>query len=319
MSSGAYTVGATADDLEGELGSLAALMRQVAATPALDPGLARSYARLEQLPVRLDGFELRAEIGRGGMGRVFRGRDLALERDVAIKVLRPSTRAPVPASAAAIAREAVRTAALDHPGIVAVFGHGVADELPYLVMELVDGEALSVVMARRPPGRRALAGFAADGLAALAHAHARGLVHRDIKPENLIVTAAGRTRVLDFGIADLLSEPGDASMGVLAGTPAYMAPERWRDEPATPASDVWAFALVLLEAATTPSLRRARRRGAHPAAPAVTTAHPRHRARSPARGWRCCVAGDRGWRRRWHPRCTTSPALARTRRRWRRR
>ncbi|MCB9564156.1 MAG: serine/threonine protein kinase [Kofleriaceae bacterium] len=260
------------DSLADELGSMAELLRGVAAAPLRDPDLAARFAALAALPVQLGDYRLDAEVGGGGMGRVFRGRDLRLGRDVAIKVLRVGQHGDVAALGDALAREARGTAALDHPRIVAIYDAGLIGGLPVLVLAWLDGEPVARRLRRGPMRRREVARMADDVLDGLAHAHARGLVHCDVKPENLLRTRDGDTMLLDFGLSSASSggaAAADASSG-LAGTPAYMAPERWRGEPPTAPADVWAFALVLIEALTASAGRVATAPGS-PGSPACET------------------------------------------------
>ena len=173
-----------------------------------------------------DALVLEAELGHGGMGRVFRARDEKLGRAVAVKVLRPESAAN-PDFRARFAREARTLARLEHPGIVAVHDFGTTpDGDGYLVMQLVSGGSIAD---RLPlPVADAMA-IAIDVCGALAYAHGRGIVHRDIKPENVLMGDDGRARLSDFGIARLVDPtPDDAPLtrpSLVLGTPGYMAPE----------------------------------------------------------------------------------------------
>src|SRR5690606_15964171 len=129
---------------------------------------------------------------------------------------------------------------LRHPNIVAAYESGVADGRAFIVEELVRGGTLRALVAARPtPGQAAR--VVRDVAAAVAHAHSAGVVHRDLKPDNVVIDAAGRPRVIDFGIAGLLGQSAEGPAltlpGAPIGTPGYMAPEQVRGEPATPASD----------------------------------------------------------------------------------
>jgi tetratricopeptide (TPR) repeat protein len=197
-----------------------------------------------------------AQIGRGGMGEVYRARDTRLDRDVAIKVLpRPFA---TDTARERFQREARAASALNHPNICAVYDVGEADGHPYLVMELLDGQTLRDHMSGRPldvPAAIALGVQVAD---AMDLAHAKGIVHRDIKPANIFVTGRGHAKVLDFGLAkhsrpentqmateELLTEPGSA-----IGTTAYMSPEQARGELVDARTDLWSFGVVLYEMLT---------------------------------------------------------------------
>jgi serine/threonine-protein kinase len=200
-------------------------------------------------PARLgDSLELLEEIGRGGMGSVHRARHLRLGRDVAVKFISERWAAD-PAFERRFEREARALAQLNHPGIVAVHDFGRDGGRSYLVMEYVDGRPLAALLPL--PAERAIE-IAAQLCDALAYAHARGVVHRDVKPANVLVDAAGRAKLSDFGIARLLAgERADttATAGVL-GTPAYMAPEALAGAPPDPRMDVYALGVVLYEMIT---------------------------------------------------------------------
>jgi serine/threonine-protein kinase len=198
-----------------------------------------------------DGLVLEAELGRGGMGRVFRARDERLGRAVAVKLLRPESAAN-PDFRARFAREARLLAQLEHPGIVAVHDFGTTpDGDGYLVMQLVSGGSIA---GRLPlPVGEALA-IAIELCGALAYAHARGVVHRDIKPENVLIGDDGRARLSDFGIARLVDPtPDDAPLtrpSMVLGTPGYMAPEARAGARPDPRMDVFAVGALLLHMLT---------------------------------------------------------------------
>ena len=197
-------------------------------------------------------YQLRRRLGAGGMGEVWAAWHKGLHREVAVKILR----APGdPAQAAArFEREVRAMTELTHPNTVRVFDYGVTDDgIHYYAMELLAGENLVELVEREGPlpPERALY-LAAQAARALAEAHGRGLVHRDVKPENLFVTNAGGERdfvkVLDFGIVRREAEAENAHLtktGAIAGTPAYLAPEVVRGQPATARADVYALGGVL--------------------------------------------------------------------------
>jgi serine/threonine-protein kinase len=215
---------------------------------------------------RVGAYEVKALLGEGGMGQVYRARDTKLNRDVAIKVL-PDLFATDADRLARFTREAQALAALNHPNIAAIYG--IEDRA--LVMELVEGEDLSTQIARGPiPFAEALpiARQIADALDA---AHAQGIIHRDLKPANIKVRPDGTVKVLDFGLAKAIGPsqtegPYDrpegaltnsptltaraTQMGMIIGTAAYMAPEQAKGRPVDRRADVWAFGCVLYEMLT---------------------------------------------------------------------
>jgi Tol biopolymer transport system component len=211
---------------------------------------------------RLGPYEILAPLGAGGMGEVYRARDTRLDRLVAVKVLPNAT------SAQAIERferEAKAIASLNHPGICAIYDVGTSP-VPFLVMELLEGETLHHRLARGPldPGALVETGLAlADALSA---AHAKGILHRDLKPANIFLTSRG-PKILDFGLArttdaavggntDVTAYPTLAAqspltdVGVTVGTAAYMSPEQLRSEPLDARTDLFSLGLVLYETAT---------------------------------------------------------------------
>jgi tRNA A-37 threonylcarbamoyl transferase component Bud32 len=196
-------------------------------------------------------YRLEREIAAGATARVWRARDEQLDRPVAVKLLHPHL-LPDATSRQRLEAEARAAAALSHPGIATVFDVTGAQELPALVMELVDGEPLSVRLARDGPMRPdAAARLAAEVAEALYHAHQRGIIHRDVKPANILVEAgSGRARLIDFGIAhslELATQPLTQT-GIALGTPRYMAPEQLAAEPVGPRTDLWGLGAVLYEA-----------------------------------------------------------------------
>jgi serine/threonine-protein kinase len=189
-------------------------------------------------------------LGQGGMATIYRARDNQLERDVAVKILRPEYGAD-PDFIDRFRHEAQAAASLNHPGIVAVHDFGTDPAGPYIVMEVIEGEDLSTIIRRTgalPP--RAAARLVAQAARALAAAHDRGIVHRDIKPGNLLVARDGRVKVTDFGIARALSESALTLPGTTLGSVHYFSPEQARGELATPSSDIYSLGIVLYELLT---------------------------------------------------------------------
>ena len=203
-------------------------------------------------------YRLLERIGAGGMGEVWRARDERLERDVALKVLLPGTIANE-AARKRFRREALALSKLNHPGIATIFDFDSEDGHDFLVMEYVSGMTLGAhhgegVLPEMEVVRLGLQ--LAEGLAA---AHAEGIIHRDLKPANVRLTADGRLKILDFGLAHLAQAAGSleptrsqsmTEPGVLLGTLSYMAPEQVRGEKVDARTDLWAAGLVLYELAT---------------------------------------------------------------------
>ncbi|GAA2408611.1 hypothetical protein GCM10010191_16470 [Actinomadura vinacea] len=191
-------------------------------------------------------YRLDARLGRGGMGEVWRGHDLALERPVAVKIMlgvRPDDQA-----VARFRREATIAARLRHPGITAVHDIGQDGDLLFMIMELLEGGDLAAVLAAVPGGLPVprAASLTHRALEALAAAHAGGVVHRDLKPANLFLTAAGEVKICDFGIARAADATSVlTAKGQVFGTPAYMSPEQCRGEPADERSDLYSMGCVL--------------------------------------------------------------------------
>ena len=220
----------------------------------------------------LNQYRITASIGAGGMGEVFRARDTRLNRDVAVKVL-PKDFASDANRLRRFEQEAKTLAALNHPNILTIHDAGVHDGAPYLVSELLRGqtlrEALGNTTTTALPVRKAT-DYALQIAHGLAAAHGKGVIHRDLKPENIFVTQDGRVKILDFGLAKLRETPPSAirnpksaepatiridadaiinttQPGMVLGTPAYMAPEQVRGEPADHRADIFAFGCVLYE------------------------------------------------------------------------
>jgi eukaryotic-like serine/threonine-protein kinase len=199
-----------------------------------------------------DRYELQTLVATGGMGQVWRARDLLLDRTVAVKVLR-SEYTGDPTFLARFRAEAHHTARLLHPGIAALHDYGEVvsgegETLAYLVMELVEGEPLSALLARegRLDPERTL-DVVGQTAAALAVAHAAGVVHRDVKPGNLLLAADGCVKVTDFGIAWSASSVPLTRTGQVVGTAHYLSPEQAAGGRAGPASDVYALGVIAYE------------------------------------------------------------------------
>ena len=214
--------------------------------PARTPDDERTLS--EESSVYAGRYRVDSELGRGGMGRVLRARDMKLDREVALKVLPPGPHDQHQRER--FEQEARAAAALNHPNILAVYDVGEHRGEPYIVSELLEGETLRHVLARGPMPERDALELARQLADALAAAHAKNIVHRDLKPENLFLGADGRLKILDFGIAKLLAghKPlAHTDTGAVIGTPAYMSPEQVRGEPADTRSDVFSFGCVVYE------------------------------------------------------------------------
>jgi len=213
-------------------------------------------------------YQIASRIGAGGMGEVYRARDMRLNRDVALKVL-PDAVASDPDRLARLTREAQTLASLNHPHIAAIYGIEQSESIRALVMELVEGEDLSQRIARGAIPLVEALPMAQQIAEALAAAHEQGIIHRDLKPANIKVRADGTVKVLDFGLAKTIEPPSAAAAaarladsptitspaaltaaGVILGTAAYMSPEQAKGRPADRRSDIWAFGVVVYEMLT---------------------------------------------------------------------
>src|SRR5580704_10882730 len=205
---------------------------------------------------KLGPYEIKSQIGAGGMGEVYRARDARLNRDVALKIL-PESFARDADRLRRFEQETKAVAALNHPNIVAIYDVGEYNGSPYLVSELLEGESLRAVINHGPIPPRKVVEYAVQVANGLAAAHAKGIVHRDLKPENLFVGRDGRVKILDFGLAKLGTK-GDPELeatmtsshtaaGVVMGTASYMSPEQVRGEAVDARTDMFAFGAVLYE------------------------------------------------------------------------
>jgi tetratricopeptide (TPR) repeat protein len=210
----------------------------------------RVAASLAKPPERLGDFRIVREIGRGGMGIVYEAIQQSLGRNVALKVLPPH----VTADERRVRRfdeEARHAAGLHHTNIVPVFGVGADDGLHYYVMQLIDGEGLDRLVARRDDRRMTpteTAKIGRDVARALQCAHSHGILHRDVKPANILVDREGEVRITDFGLAQALEADGNSTQAHLAGTLNYMPPERFHGI-SEPRGDVYSLGVTLYELA----------------------------------------------------------------------
>jgi eukaryotic-like serine/threonine-protein kinase len=195
---------------------------------------------------KLGKYEVLGELGHGAMGVVYRARDPFINRLVALKTITTGV-ADDPAMLQRFYREAQSAGGLQHPNIVTIYDMGEAGALPYIAMELVEGENLDQVIARRsalPITLKVV--YAQQACRAFDYAHKRGIVHRDIKPGNVMVNKDGTVKVVDFGIARVL-ETSRTQTGMLIGTFAYMSPEQYHGEHADERSDIWSFGVLFYE------------------------------------------------------------------------
>src|SRR5271168_578059 len=206
---------------------------------------------------KLGPYEVIAPLGAGGMGEVYRARDSRLKREVAIKVL-PQAFSLDADRLRRFEQEALATAALNHPNILAVFDIGTDQGAPYVVSELLEGMTLRERLRSGSISVRKTLDYALQIAHGLAAAHEKGIIHRDLKPENLFVTKDGRVKILDFGLAKLTQPEGGVyasqptltsatDPGVLLGTVGYMSPEQVRGIALDARSDIFSFGAILYE------------------------------------------------------------------------
>jgi serine/threonine protein kinase/tetratricopeptide (TPR) repeat protein len=220
--------------------------------PRIDP----SDARPPMIGRTLSHYRLLDELGRGGMGIVYRAVDLTLDREVAFKVLLPECVAD-PERRRRFLQEAKAAAKLQHPHIGVVYEVDEAEGVTFIAMELIRGERLREELARSPLDASRALGLALEIAEGLAKAHDTGIVHRDLTPGNVIVTDDGHAKIIDFGLAKLIEptsgEAGETETrprtetGLVIGTTAYMSPEQARGRPADHRSDIFSLGVVLYE------------------------------------------------------------------------
>ncbi|MGH9441556.1 MAG: protein kinase domain-containing protein [Thermoanaerobaculia bacterium] len=207
---------------------------------------------------RLGPFEIVALLGSGGMGEVYRARDVRLGREVAVKVL-PAGLSTDKEKLVRFAQEARSASALSHPNIVTIFEVGQAGALPFIAMELIEGQTLRAILQAGPVSFKKTLSFGHQVADGLAKAHLAGIVHRDLKPENVMVTGDGYAKILDFGLAKLvgpLAGSGSAealsmtATGFVLGTAGYMSPEQASGKSVDFRSDQFSLGLILYEMAT---------------------------------------------------------------------
>jgi tetratricopeptide (TPR) repeat protein len=215
------------------------------AVPAIDPATGRAFPALP-------GYQILSELGRGGMGVVYKARQTALNRLVAIKMVLAGGHAG-PEQLARFHTEAQAVAALQHANIVQIYEVGECDGLPYFTLEFVDGGPLDKALAGKPQVAKDAAKLLETLSRAMHFAHEQGIVHRDLKPANVLLSADGVPKITDFGLAKKLeSDSSQTKSGTLMGTPSYMAPEQARGEfkELGPPADVHALGAMLYEMLT---------------------------------------------------------------------
>ncbi len=204
-------------------------------------------------------YEILGVVGQGGMGEVYRGRDTELKREVAIKVL-PESLSQDAERLRLFRQEALSTAQLNHPNILAVYDVGSSAGHAYMVAELLEGNTLREISNSGPIPLSSTIRYASEVAEGLAAAHGKGIVHRDLKPENIFVSRDGRVKILDFGLAKLTKPEAIRNgktlrvtvspttiPGVVMGTAAYMSPEQAEGKPVDHRSDVFSFGVILYE------------------------------------------------------------------------
>jgi eukaryotic-like serine/threonine-protein kinase len=198
-----------------------------------------------------DRYQLAEPIAAGGVGQVWRASDLLLDREVAVKLLRPEY-ADHPDTLGRFRAEAKHAGSLTHPCVARVYDYGNAGPAspPYLVMEYVNGPSLADMLAVDPVHPVLALDVAAQAAAGLDAAHSIGLVHRDVKPGNILMGADGLVKITDFGIAHAAGSAPITGPGLVMGTTQYMAPERIAGGQATPASDLYALGILIYECLT---------------------------------------------------------------------
>src|SRR5688572_11643719 len=206
-------------------------------------------------------YQIIGKLGEGGMGVVWKARDMQLERFVALKTL-PADKVADESRRARFLHEARAASALNHPHIVTIHDIIHQDGTSYLVMECIEGKALDQLIPRKGMGLNEALKIGIQVADALTAAHKLGIVHRDLKPGNVMVTPAGQAKVLDFGLAKLTetdTPPEEAATrtvgpatddGVIVGTVAYMSPEQAQGKPVDSRSDIFSFGVLLYEMVT---------------------------------------------------------------------
>jgi len=245
-----------ADDLRRLWGAVlvtdvASISADQVPVPDSDEVIMRRWRRMD-LPTTIGDYELREEVGRGGMGVVFLARQISLDREVAVKmILRGRLASEIDHSR--FLSEASSTARLQHPNIVPVYEVGDIEGRPFFSMKFIDGETLGDKLADGPLPEREAAELLVSISRAVGFAHRQGVMHRDLKPSNILIDSAGNPMVSDFGLAKRFGVENELTRsGVVVGTPSYMSPEQasGRRDSVGPASDIYSLGCILYHALT---------------------------------------------------------------------
>ena len=191
-------------------------------------------------------YRIIAELGRGGMGVVYQAEDLRLQRTVALKFLPPEL-THIPETTDRFRQEAKAAAALNHPNVCVIYEVGEDEGRPFIAMEYVEGETLRDKVRKAPLEPGEAVGLIDQVAAGLGEAHGKGIIHRDVKSANIMVTAKGRAKVMDFGLAKLRGGSPLTKSQTIVGTVAYMSPEQALGEELDPRTDIWSLGVVLYE------------------------------------------------------------------------
>ena len=211
---------------------------------------AASKGQLEPGTILADRFEILQLLGQGGMGAVYKGRDMELERLVALKLIRPDL-ASHPEILRRFKQELILAREVTHRNVIRIFDLGQAQGIKFITMEYVEGRDLrGLIHEKRSFPPRTPFPSSCRSAAALDAAHTAGVVHRDLKPQNVMVDKDGRVYVMDFGIARSLETPGMTQTGALMGTPEYMSPEQAKGEKVDARSDLFALGIIFYEMLT---------------------------------------------------------------------